>query len=63
MRVVDDVYVANDNVQMLFDDGSSVVVREVHDASPPHFVQVDGDFTEERVTAITQFSRLAVRKG
>jgi hypothetical protein len=63
MIVIDDVYVSDNNVQMLFDDGSDVVVREVHDSSPPHFVQVDGDFTDERVSAITNYSRLAVRRS
>lgn len=60
MLVVDDCMEGN-NVRITFDDDSSVVVNEVCDARPPHFVQVSGDFTQPQVDAIVTWSRLSVR--
>jgi hypothetical protein len=62
LRVVDDILTGEPNEwRYSFNDGSSVVVKEVYETSPPHLKMVSGDFTQERKEAIYAYGRLEVR--
>lgn len=61
LRVIEDVYVQDNNWRYDFIDGSSVIVKEVLSASPPHLVKVSGEFTAEQVAGIQHYSALELK--
>lgn len=61
LMVIEDELTGGENEwRYSFNDGSSVVVKEVF-ASPPYLEMVSGDFTPERKDAIYRYGRLEVR--
>lgn len=60
LRVIEDWHVEGNDWRYDLNDGKSVVVREVLNATPPHIEQVD-PLTPEQIAAIENYSGLKVK--
>lgn len=60
IMVVDDVHVGDSKWQVEFNNGTSVVIRDNFNTTPPTYDRVSGEFAANQIAAIEKWSALKV---